>query len=155
MTTKNLKNVSFYDNLQAYRKFLWQVLFYILLILSVCVSYKVEQKFFFLFQRINVNQMREQESCLKTCQSIFYYYYYNLVLPHLSFLRHHGSPKIVKRPSFFPNFQRKMMSVKSDMKKKLHKHRMWSFKSKTQILYAITNFFNGADNILFFETDYM
>lgn len=92
--------------------------FYILLILSVCVSYKVEQKFFFLFQRINVNQMREQESCLKTCQSIFYYYYYNLVLPHLSFLRHHGSPKIVKRPSFFPNFQRKMMSVKSDMKKK-------------------------------------
>ena len=32
---------------------------------------------------------------------------------------------------------------------------MWSFKSKTQILYAITNFFNGADNILFFETDYM
>ena len=51
MTTKNLKNVSFYDNLQAYRKFLWQVLFYILLILSVCVSYKVEQKFFFSFSK--------------------------------------------------------------------------------------------------------
>ena len=27
MTTKNLKNVSFYDNLQAFRKFLWQIFF--------------------------------------------------------------------------------------------------------------------------------
>ena len=89
------------------------VFFYILLILYVC--YKVEQKFFFLFQRINVNEMREQESCLKTCQSIFYYYY-NLVLPHLSFLRH-GSPKIVKT-FFFPEFPKENdVSVGSDLKK--------------------------------------
>jgi len=49
MTTKNLKNVSFYDNLQALENF-YGSFFYILLILYVC--YKVEQKFFFFFKEL-------------------------------------------------------------------------------------------------------